>query len=87
MALIVIKYGKQNVAESLKFMATRKGDSVVLVQDGIFWALDELNTEAEVFAIIDDVKARGYSADDLTVPSITYDEFVEIIEKSEKTIG
>jgi tRNA 2-thiouridine synthesizing protein B len=33
------------------------------------------------------VKARGYSADDLTVPSITYDEFVEIIEKSEKTIG
>ena len=87
MALIVIKYGKNNVAETIKFKAARKGDCVVLVQDGIFWALDDIETEAEVFAVIDDATARGYSADDLTVPSITYDEFVEIIEKSEKTIG
>ena len=87
MALIVIKYGKKNVAETIKFSAARKGDSVVLVQDGIFWALDKVDIEAEVFAVIDDVKARGYSAEDLTVPSIAYEGFVEIIEKSEKTVG
>ena len=46
MALIVIKYGKNNVAETIKFKAARKGDRVVLVQDGIFWALDDIETEA-----------------------------------------
>jgi tRNA 2-thiouridine synthesizing protein B len=83
----MIKYGKRNFVEPIKFRAAKKGDIVVLVQDGIFWALDKVDIEAEVFAVIDDVKARGYSAEDLTVPSITYEGFVEIIEKSEKTIG
>jgi tRNA 2-thiouridine synthesizing protein B len=63
----MIKYGKMDFVEPIKFRAAKKGDIVVLVQDGIFWALDEVDTEADIFVVIDDAKARGCSAEDLAV--------------------
>ncbi|PIJ62129.1 sulfurtransferase complex subunit TusB [Mesotoga sp. H07.pep.5.3] len=87
MHLIVVKNGPNNSAERVKISASKEGDSVVLIQDGIFWALNDIETEAKCFAIKDDVEARGYTADDVTVPLISYDGFIDIIEKCDKSIG
>jgi tRNA 2-thiouridine synthesizing protein B len=87
MTLIIVKFGPNNVAEKIKIAAGQEGDSIVLVQDGIFWALEEIQTEADVYAVTDDVVARGYSEDDITVPMVDFKGFVEIIEKCEKSIS
>ncbi|HAY98744.1 sulfur relay protein DsrH [Mesotoga sp. SC_NapDC2] len=87
MYLIVVKNGPNNSADRIKISAAKDGDKVVLIQDGVFWGLKELTTEAEVFAIKDDVEARGYSVDDVTVPLITYEGFIDIVEECEKSIG
>ncbi len=87
MYLIVVKNGPDNSAERVNINAAKDGDRVVLIQDGVFWGLKELATKAEVFALKDDVEARAYSADDVTVPLITYEGFIDIVEDCEKSIG
>ncbi|MBN2219174.1 MAG: sulfurtransferase complex subunit TusB [Kosmotogaceae bacterium] len=87
MHLIVVKNGPNNSAERAKIRSSKEGDSVVLIQDGVFWALNEIETEAKCFAIEDDVEARGYTVDDVTVPLISYEDFIDIIEKCDKSIG
>jgi len=87
MYLVVVKNGPDNSAERIKISAAKDGDKVVLVQDGVFWGLNELATKAEVFALKDDIEARGYSANDVTVPLITYEDFIDIVEECEKSIG
>ncbi|MDD2333214.1 MAG: sulfurtransferase complex subunit TusB [Mesotoga sp.] len=87
MYLIVVKNGPNNSADRIKINAAKEGDKVVLIQDGVFWALNELTTKAEVFALKDDVEARGYSASDVSVPLITYEGFIDIVEECEKSIG
>ncbi len=90
--VILIKYGPENTAERLKILAAEKGDTVVLIQDGIFWAIEEktdirIPENVKVVAIKDDYLARGYKEEGATVPLISYEEFIEITEKDNKIIS
>ncbi|MGJ8455824.1 sulfurtransferase complex subunit TusB [Pseudothermotoga sp. U03pept] len=89
MALILIKYGPNNPAERIKLYAATDEDDVVLIQNGVYWALEDFksHTKASVFAIKDDFLSRGYSESDSKVPLIDYGRFVELVEKHPKSIG
>lgn len=88
MALILVKYGPNNPAERVKLEIARSEDDVVLIQNGVFWALEDVKkyTKANVCAIKDDFVARGYSESDSTVPLISYEQLIELIEKHPKSI-
>ena len=90
--VILIKYGPENAAEKLKILAADKGDTVVLIQDGIFWAIEEktdirIPENVKVVAIKDDYLARGYKEENAPIPLINYDQFIEIVEKDTKIIS
>ncbi len=87
MALILVKYGTNHPAEKLKIRSARAEDKVVLVQNGVYWALESLQTPAKVYAIKDDFFARGYSQTDSKVSLITYGEFIDLLEGEKKFIG
>lgn len=87
MALILVKYGPDHPAEKLKIKFAQSDDKIVLIQNGVYWALQKINTPSKVFAIRDDLIARGYSETDSSVPLITYSELIELIEQEEKFIG
>lgn len=87
MALILVKYGTNHPVERLKINSARAEDKVVLVQNGVYWALENLQTPAKVYALKDDFVARGYSETDSKVSLITYGEFVDLLEGEEKFIG
>lgn len=87
MALILVKYGTNHPVEGLKIRSARAEDKVVLVQNGVYWALENLQTPAKVYAIRDDFVARGYSQTDSKVPLITYGEFIDLLKGEEKFIG
>jgi len=89
--LTLVKYGFNNAAEMLKMEWLEKKDILVLIQNGVFWAvspkIDELIEEGvEVFAIEDDFLARGYKKEDTKVNLISYEDFVDLIEKSKKIV-
>jgi tRNA 2-thiouridine synthesizing protein B len=92
MALILIKHGAHHSAEKTKLECAREDDSVVLIQDGVFWAAitDEIkNLKANVYVLQDDLCARGYpveAAADANATMINYSELVDIIAKEEQTI-
>lgn len=90
--LIMIKYGPDNVAERSKLEHARAGDEIVLIQNGVFWAstneIDQyLKADIKAYALDDDCAARGYSEDALSMPMISYDGFIDIIERQEKSIS
>jgi tRNA 2-thiouridine synthesizing protein B len=89
MALILVKYGIDNPAEKIKLKTSKDEDSIVLIQNGVFWALsDEINNvKGTLFAVKEDFIARGYDESECKVKLINYSEFVEVIEKEEKFIG
>ncbi len=90
MALVLIKYGFDNPAERVKINTTKEEDSVVLIQNGVFWALKEdieKKVKGKIYAIKEDFLARGYSEKDSHVKLIDYSSFMDIIEKEEKFIG
>jgi len=89
MALIVIKHGMHHAVEELKLACAVEGDHVLLLQDGVFWAIhDEIkDCKAEVSAVQVDLCARGYAPEVSRVPLVTYAEVVDIIESQPKTIG
>ncbi|HOJ87604.1 MAG TPA: sulfurtransferase complex subunit TusB [Pseudothermotoga sp.] len=89
MALILIKFGTNNPAERFKLANASSDDDVVLIQNGIYWALNDAKqyTAARVYAIKEDFLARGYDEPDSKVPLINYAQFVELIEKHPKTIS
>jgi tRNA 2-thiouridine synthesizing protein B len=89
MALVLIKYGYDNPAEKVKMKTTKEEDSVVLIQNGVFWALkDEIkDVKGKIYAIKEDFLARGYSTEDSKVELIDYPSFIDILEREEKFIG
>ena len=89
MALVLIKYGVGHPIARTMIECSNEGDCVVLIQDGVFWAITgELEgTKAEVFALQEDVCARGYQPDAAGVSVISYPELVDIIVREEKIIS
>jgi tRNA 2-thiouridine synthesizing protein B len=68
------------------------GDEVVLLQNGVFWAVspeicDLVDRGIKVYVIENDLYARGYSERESFVPLITYDGMIDIIERQEKSLG
>ncbi|AEH51030.1 sulfurtransferase complex subunit TusB [Pseudothermotoga thermarum] len=87
MALILVKYGTDHPAERLKIKVAKPDDKIVLIQNGVYWALEKIETPAKVYAIKDDFVSRGYSESDSTVSLISYSEFIDLLESEEKFIG
>jgi len=89
MALILIKHGMHHAVERLKLNCAVEGDDVVLVQDGVFWAISEeiKAIKGNVSAIADDFQARGYCPDRSLVPLVSYADVIEIIEGQPKIIS
>ncbi len=87
MALILVKYGTDHPAEKLKIKSAKPDDKIILIQNGVYWALEEIESPAKIYAIKDDFIARGYSESESKVPLISYSEFVSLLEAEEKFIG
>ncbi len=89
MALVFVKFNNYHPIEKMKIENAKKEDTVVLIQDGIYWGLEDLKklTEAEVVAIKEDVLARGYKEEDISAKLVDYHGFIDIVEKHEKFIG
>lgn len=89
MALIIVKHSYENEAERFKVECAEKDDSVVLIQNGIFWMLEDLSKyNAKFYAIVDDVVSRGYNPDNFKgIEFINYDKFIELLEKEPINIG
>ncbi|MBC7123719.1 MAG: sulfurtransferase complex subunit TusB [Pseudothermotoga sp.] len=87
MALILVKYGTDHPVEQLKIKSAKAEDKIVLIQNGVYWALKNVETPAKVYAIKDDFLARGYSEEDAKVNLISYSEFIDLLESEEKFIG
>lgn len=89
MALVLVKYGINHPVEKLKIESAKEDDSIVLIQDGVYWNLQDLSslTKAKVYILKEDFLARGYKEDEAKYNLIDYDGFVELIEKEEKFIG
>ncbi|MDK2886221.1 MAG: hypothetical protein PWP54_779 [Thermosipho sp. (in: thermotogales)] len=89
MALVLIKYGINNPVEKLKIESAKDNDSVVLIQDGVYWNLQDLSslTKANIYILKEDFLARGYKEDEANHKLIDYDGFIELVEKEEKFIG
>ena len=94
MAMILIKYSDENPISMDLLDIAKEGDEVVLIQDGVLFALGEppkiyevLGRGARVYGVREDLEARGYEEEDSIVPFISYDELIEIVERNEKSIG
>ena len=89
MALILVKFNNYHPIEKIKMQSAKEDDTVVLIQDGIYWGLENPKTftKARICAIKADVFARGYKEDDFDVDLIDYHDMVDIIEKNEQFIG
>ncbi len=90
--VIMIKYGLYNEIEKRKMSFADEGDTVVLIQNGIFWTLKDaykkyIKDGVKVVALKEDYLARGYEEKDSPVPLISYDELIEIFEKDHRTAG
>ena len=89
--LILVKYSAHNPAEKWKMDAATSEDDVVLIQDGVFWAIsDEIDSymkKSNIHAIDVDLDARGYKKEDSKVPVIGYDDMVTLVEKHEQSMG
>jgi tRNA 2-thiouridine synthesizing protein B len=88
MALVLIKHGVHHPIAEAKIECAVPGDSLVLIQDGVFWAITGKleGTEADVYALQEDLCARGYQVENASVPTIGYSDLVDLIAKEEKTI-
>jgi tRNA 2-thiouridine synthesizing protein B len=89
MALVMVKYGIDHPAAKLKLATAEAGDDVVLVQNGIYWVLEDVQkkTRGKVSVLKDDLLARGYPESATESPLIDYSGLVELIEKQENFIG
>ena len=91
MALVLVKYGVDNPAEKIKLQIANENDKVVLIQNGVYWAVLEDVTEltkGKVYVLKGDLEARGYCETDVKgVELIDYDGFIELVEQEEKFIG
>ena len=90
--LVIVKYPPSREISKRKLELAREGDVVVLIQDGVLYALgdpvieDLKNRGVKVYALKEDFEARGCreSAAEL----ISYEGFVDLLEeKGEKVMG
>jgi tRNA 2-thiouridine synthesizing protein B len=88
MALVLIKYGVDHPIEKLKLACAEKDDCVVLIQDGVFWAVTDQvrDVKADVCALELDFCARGYPTESANVKLIDYSELVDLIAAEEQAI-
>jgi tRNA 2-thiouridine synthesizing protein B len=92
MALIVIKKSKDSAISKRMLELAKTGDTVLLVQDGVFYAIDEetkkiVDKGIQVFVLEEDLNARGYSKDASIFPCVNYDGWVELLEENELVIS
>ncbi len=92
--MIIVKYPPSHKISLDKIKLAKDGDVIVLIQDGVLYALDEKlmtdlkNKGVEVKALKDDFTCRGYSEEESFADLIGYDEFIDItVEKGERVIG
>lgn len=87
--LILIKYGPENPGERWKLEASTPDDQIVLIQNGIFWAISEPHTlEGKKVAIVQpDLEARGYTAKSCQWPLVDYAGFISLLEQNPKSMS
>ncbi len=90
--VIIVKYGLNNEIEKRKMEFAEPGDTVVLIQNGIFWLLDNearkiVKEGVTICALKDDYLARGYEESDAPEKLVSYEELIEILEKDHSTVG
>ena len=87
--LILIKYGPENPAERWKLEAARPTDQVVLIQNGIFWAITEpsMLDGKKVSLLQPDLEARGYKAEESKWPVIDYVSLISLIEENPQSMS
>ncbi|MCD6167727.1 MAG: sulfurtransferase complex subunit TusB [Caldisericia bacterium] len=91
--VIFVKYGLGHLIAERKMDLSKEGDTVVLIQNGVFWLLNKEKMGAlkekkvNIVALKDDFLSRGYKESDTTVPLISYDELITILEKDQKVLG
>jgi tRNA 2-thiouridine synthesizing protein B len=79
---------------SVLFDSAIEGDDLLLVQDAVLYAvtkqdlMDELKGRGvNVYACKDDLIARGYNPDNVSVNVVDYEGIVDLIEKNPKIIS
>ncbi len=92
--MLIIKYPPSHPISYEKIKLAKEGDVIILLQDGVLYALDEKlindlkNRGIEVKALRDDFICRGYSEEESNADLIGYDEFIDLItSKGERVIG
>ena len=92
--MIIVKYPPSHSISLEKIKLAKSGDVIVLLQDGVLYALDEKlitelkNKGIEVKALKDDFVCRGYSEEESFADLVGYDEFIDLtVEKGERVIG
>lgn len=88
----IVKFGINHPISKRKLTLSEDGDSVVLIQNGVFWAITDFidgvkEKGVKVYALKDDFLAKGYREEDSKVPLISYDELIDILEKDKKVLG
>jgi len=94
MALILIKFGNDREIAKTLLKISKEGDNVLLIQDGVLWALDEKTVKdmeskkVNLYAGKEDLEARGYTQGlNKDISILDYDGVIDLIEKNEKIIG
>lgn len=92
MALIIVKKSPREEISKRMIELAVEGDSILFVQDGVLYAIDEatkgfIKSGVSVFVLKEDLEARGYSESLSLFPCIDYEGWVELIEKNEKIIS
>lgn len=86
---ILLKYGPENPAEAWKLQAAKGDDQIVLIQNGVFWAVSEKAAlEGKNVAVVKaDWLARGYAEEACPFQLVDYTQFVELLEANPKTMS
>lgn len=87
--LILVKYGPENPAERWKLEAAVSTDQIVLIQNGIFWAVTEPEAleGKKVVLVQPDLEARGYPAEACQWPLVNYAGLITLIEENPKSMS
>jgi len=87
--LILVKYGPENPAERWKLETASPADQIVLIQNGIFWAVAEpaLLDGKKVAVLQPDWEARGYSVETCQWPLVDYAGFITLLEENPKSMS
>jgi tRNA 2-thiouridine synthesizing protein B len=87
--LILVKYGPENPGERWKLESATPEDQIVLIQNGIFWAIAEPEAiQGKKVAIVKpDLEARGYSAQACKLSLVDYAGLITLLEESHKSMS